>query len=67
MMHASNEVFVLSLPGVFWFKADYPATSARGMHTCDILGQRGSQMVVTGGVGPIVPHYTAERLTRSLD
>lgn len=59
-MHSSDEVFVLSLPGFVWFKADYSATSARGMHTCDIVGQGGSQMVVTGGVGPIVPHYTAE-------
>jgi hypothetical protein len=60
MMHSSDEVFVLFLPGFVWFKADYPATSAREVHTCDIVGQGGSQIIVTGGVGPVVPHYTAE-------
>lgn len=51
-VRASDEVYVLSLPGFVWFKADYPATSARHMHSCDIVGHGGSQMVVTGGVDP---------------
>jgi Kelch motif len=49
---ASDEVFVLSLPGFVWFKADYPATHARIMHSCNIVGRGGSQMLVTGGVDP---------------
>jgi Kelch motif len=55
MMLTSDEVFVLSLPGFVWFKAGYPPVSARHMHTCDITGRGGNQMVVVGGLDPTVP------------
>jgi Kelch motif len=49
MMLMSDQVFVLSLPGFVWFKADYAATNMRVWQTCDIVGQGKSQMVVVGG------------------
>ena len=49
---SGDEVFVLSLPGFVWFKADLPAIRTRVQHTCDIVGQGGSQMVVMGGINP---------------
>jgi Kelch motif len=50
IMATSDQVFVLSLPGFVWFKADYVPTNVRMMHTCDIVGQGKSQMVVVGGI-----------------
>jgi Kelch motif len=61
MMPKSDEVFVLSLPGFVWFKADYPHTNAQNMHTCNIVGWGGSQMVVTGGVDLTLPDGPAAR------
>lgn len=45
-----DEVFVLSLPGFVWMKANYTAANPRISHTCNIAGNR--QMVVTGGLNP---------------
>ena len=48
----SDVVYVLSLPGFVWFQADFPATSARIMHSCNVVGKGGSQMIVVGGLDP---------------
>jgi Kelch motif len=47
---ALDEVFVLSLPGFVWTKADYRASFPRVNHACNIAGKR--QMIVTGGLNP---------------
>lgn len=46
----SDEVFVLSLPGFFFAKADNPgATTARADHACVAVGNGKSQMLSIGG------------------
>ncbi|TDZ23877.1 Kelch repeat-containing protein [Colletotrichum orbiculare MAFF 240422] len=45
---AYDEVFVLSLPGFVWKKADYESSSPRDCMGCAIAGQR--QMVTVGGI-----------------
>ena len=45
---ALDEVFVLSLPGFVWFKANYTAANPRNGHRCHVVGNR--QMLVVGGV-----------------
>ncbi|KAI9793855.1 MAG: hypothetical protein M1816_007107 [Peltula sp. TS41687] len=47
---ALDEVFVLSLPGFNWQKANYTATHPRIAHSCNLVGKR--QMAVIGGVNP---------------
>lgn len=56
---AFDSVFVLSLPGFVWFKADYPSTHPRYLHTCNVIGNR--QMVSIGGKNP---QDWAGRITR---
>ena len=46
----SEKVFVLSLPAFAWFQASLPAAASRSVHTCNIVGTGGSQMIVVGGV-----------------
>ena len=45
---ALDEVFVLSLPGFVWFKANYIAQNPRNGHRCHVVGNR--QMLVVGGL-----------------
>lgn len=45
-----DEVFVFSLPGFVWSKADYPPSQARAKHSCNVIGQR--QMFSIGGINP---------------
>ena len=52
MMRASDAVYVLSLPGFAWFKADLTPTMTRFLPTCDIVGPGGNQMMVVGGIDP---------------
>ena len=47
---ALDEVFVLSLPGFVWTKANYTAATPRVNHACSAAGNR--QMIVTGGLNP---------------
>lgn len=47
---ALDEVFVLSLPGFVWRRANYPAAISRVNHACSVAGNR--QMIVTGGLNP---------------
>lgn len=47
---ALDEVFVLSLPGFIWTKANYTASTPRVNHACNFAG--GRQMIVTGGLNP---------------
>ena len=48
---ALDEVFVLSLPGFVWAKANYTAATPRVNHACSAAaGNR--QMIVTGGLNP---------------
>ncbi|KAK5009776.1 hypothetical protein LTR28_013455 [Elasticomyces elasticus] len=42
-----DEIYVLSLPSFVWSKADYPATSSRYGHTCEVVGNR--QLLSIGG------------------
>ena len=44
-----DEVYVLSLPGFVWTKANYPSENPRTRHRCNA---RGRQMIVTGGLNP---------------
>lgn len=44
-----DEVYVLSLPGFVWMKADYTAANPRISHACNVA-QR--QMIITGGLNP---------------
>lgn len=43
-----DSAYVLTLPGFFWVKADYPATSPRRGLTCNAVG--GNQILTVGGV-----------------
>ncbi|KAL2021478.1 hypothetical protein VTK56DRAFT_7111 [Thermocarpiscus australiensis] len=43
-----DSAFVLTLPGFYWIKADYPPLHPRHGHTCNAVG--GSQILVLGGV-----------------
>ncbi|KAK1579494.1 kelch repeat protein [Colletotrichum navitas] len=43
-----DEVYVLSLPGFVWMKADYTPSSPRDCMSCVVAGQR--QMVTFGGI-----------------
>ena len=54
----SDAVCVLSLPGFVWFKADFPAPSPRHMHSCNVVGKGGSQMIVIGGLDQTFPNVT---------
>ena len=47
---ALDEIFVLSLPGFVWIKANYTATNPRINHACNVVANR--QMIVTGGLNP---------------
>jgi Kelch motif len=47
---ALDEVFVLSLPGFVWAKADYTARTPRVNRACSVAAKR--QMIVTGGLNP---------------
>jgi Kelch motif len=47
---ALDEVFVLSLPGFVWTKANYTAATPRVNHACSAAANR--QMIVTGGLNP---------------
>jgi hypothetical protein len=42
-----NDLYVLSLPGFVWFKANYTAAVGRGYQRCLATGN--SQMIVLGG------------------
>ena len=44
-----DEVYVLSLPGFVWFKADYTSVDPRIYHTCHVVG---NQMLSIGGLKP---------------
>ncbi|KAH8752940.1 hypothetical protein BGZ57DRAFT_912299 [Hyaloscypha finlandica] len=48
-----DEIYVLSIPGFVWFKADYPPQSPRIFHTCEVVGRR--QLVTIGGLNH---HYS---------
>ncbi|KAF7504881.1 hypothetical protein GJ744_001602 [Endocarpon pusillum] len=50
-----DEVFVLSLPGFVWMKADYTAANPRISHACNVA-QR--QMIITGGLNPASRNMT---------
>ena len=54
----SDVVYVLSLPGFVWFQADFPAKSARAMHSCNVVGKGGNQMIVIGGYDPTYPNVS---------
>ncbi|HEY0225400.1 MAG TPA: kelch repeat-containing protein [Mycobacterium sp.] len=43
-----DEVYVLSVPGFVWFKANYTAQTPRDHATCAVVGRR--QMLSVGGV-----------------
>lgn len=43
-----DSAFVLTLPGFFWVKADYPPKHPRHGHTCNGVG--GGQIVIVGGL-----------------
>lgn len=45
-----DEVFVLTIPGFNWQKADYSPSWPRIGHTCNLVGKR--QMMVVGGLNP---------------
>ena len=45
-----DEVYILSLPGFVWFKANYTLSDPRMLHTCNIVGNR--QMLSIGGLNP---------------
>lgn len=47
---ALDEVFVLTLPGFNWIKANYTPASPRMEHSCNLVGN--SQMLVIGGLDP---------------
>ena len=42
-----DEIYVLSLPGFVWSKADYESVASRSGMGCAVAGQR--QMIVVGG------------------
>jgi Kelch motif len=42
-----DEVYVLSLPGFVWFKANYTSKDPRVLHTCHLVG--GRQLLSVGG------------------
>ncbi|KAH8892223.1 hypothetical protein GQ53DRAFT_823023 [Thozetella sp. PMI_491] len=42
-----GDLYVLSLPGFVWFKANYTPTTTRGFSRCAALGD--SQMIIIGG------------------
>ena len=46
---AQASVFVLSLPSFTWVKEDLDLTTARFLHSCNIIGTGKSQMIVIGG------------------
>lgn len=45
-----DELYILTLPGFAWFKADYDIKSPRAHHTCSVVGSGKRQMVSVGGV-----------------
>ena len=47
---ALDEVFVLTLPGFNWIKANYTPANPRIEHSCNLVGQ--SQMLIIGGLDP---------------
>ncbi len=47
-------------PSFVWFQADFPATSARIMHSCNVVGKGGGQRIVIGGVDPTAPNVSKE-------
>lgn len=47
---SSDQVYVLSLPAFQWFKAIYPPTYSRALHTCHKTHT--NQMIIVGGVDP---------------
>lgn len=45
---AYDELYVLTIPGFQWFRADYAAFNPRADHACVLAGNR--QMIVIGGM-----------------
>ena len=45
-----NQVYILSLPGFVWFKANNTSSEPRTGHTCELAGNR--QMISIGGLNP---------------
>ncbi|KAK7911130.1 Kelch repeat-containing protein [Apiospora marii] len=57
-----TDVYVLSVPGFVWFKADLATGAPRVSQACAVLGgQRGRQMVVVGGANNDLPFYNKFR------
>ena len=48
--NALNGVYILSLPGFVWFKANDTSAQPRTMHSCNTVGNR--QMASVGGLNP---------------
>lgn len=58
---ALDEVFVLTLPGFNWQKANYTSRHPRIAHSCSLIGKR--QMVVIGGLNPTSRNASMTRTT----
>ena len=48
---AADQVYVLTLPGFRWFRANYTSVSPRAQHTCHAATS--SQMIIIGGFNPV--------------
>jgi hypothetical protein len=53
-----DELWVLSLPGFHYRKANYPAANSRHGHTCSVIGHR--YMVSIGGGEMVRSNFSAE-------
>ncbi|KAK8047911.1 hypothetical protein PG996_015975 [Apiospora saccharicola] len=57
-----TDVYVLSIPGFVWFKADIDTGAPRVGQACAVLGGQGNhQMAVVGGANSDLPYYNKFR------
>jgi hypothetical protein len=64
-VNALDEVFVLTLPGFVWFKANYTARQSRQSHTCHVVGNR--QLLTIGGIDPGVQEFFSVAYANATD
>ncbi|KAI9748444.1 MAG: hypothetical protein M4579_007219 [Chaenotheca gracillima] len=65
---AYGDVYVLSVPGFFWSKANHTQSSGRWSHTCAVAGKR--QMISVGGLNQSLETNTwyagVDQITRGI-
>ena len=50
-----GDVYLLSIPGFVWFKANDTSAAPRAGHTCEFAG--GRQMISIGGLDPTATNF----------